>query len=1061
MPNAFYNHELEPENYYMPRQVNGDTIWDQEVQVETGYPAGTAVITRRCKYSDTIHGYQMVQASPDVIAVRSGPESYNTTAVYQQWVHAEVWNETHSYWERPQPISKQSTVLYQPIFDEDGNVISYGNRVVGVEYTADFGLGNYLKTIINYNWFTGQANKHTYYFYWPGVKKRVYTQLQIYDITRFNMDISDFDGPTEIIEQAGLTNIIYYPDGVTEDACEVDPYLGVEEQSTYIEVAADGWKMRINTDTQSSPPPTTAVIDEIDGTFSPTAKVNIVNTLNINGYIYTLGYDQSKVVEIIENGSNRVITKTIGRLRDAGNFDYPGIVQCIVYLVIYDDLIIVDHEMITNASLPLNDDNGNAFVKLELLGAQVTGEAGIREDAGSELSASNNTTYNTAKFLGFRSNEINAIGISLYDSFVLGTATWRQYVGGLYGNYLGPNNGTLLAGTHRQIAAICIDARKRESDGGTFTAWATATDYVENDIVIESNLRYICKVDHTSGVFATDLANGYWLEYRIELANQYKDQTIGALTTGIKVTDTVVPHLMSGDMTSDGAFPLELQNKEIEFNWDINRIKPINMIYDPVFQTGDPSNPTNYLVGHWKMNDNDPALSVIAATVGRDGILVGGKNTSQASSVDAIKGTSLITDGTVDIIDLSVALQDLSSFQKFSILFIFKPAFNYLAGSSERLLGIFNAWNDYIAVIYNSGGKHFQVDEWIGGTYTGTQIGKVFTSQREFECWQCLLLSINLEQRRIFGHITGEAFSLATTANNWLGTPDELHLGHNQNSFGNYYFDDTKLFNDCLLKYGAGVWKGNGEVTSESYHSDINSFVKGNEANNDPLKIGTGNITVTNASYGEDVQGNLNSALRIETGFTTIVKQAMSNLSPDKGQISFWFKQTVDVSDSCFFYSTYSVSNLVLSRVATGDNLAAYVGGILVIPSTAVSDIWDGNWHYIVFTYNQSTGIVSVEIDGVVEIISSPTGFSLLNTNGEFNIGHTEGVDRYVGGYICDFQITNNPATPKNFSMFGKELHLPYFVKDNALLKMKTDYLLDWNLRGNLVFKDEGLVNGD
>ena len=44
-----------------------------------------------------------------------------------------------------------------------------------------------------------------------------------------------------------------------------------------------------------------------------------------------------------------------------------------------------------------------------------------------------------------------------------------------------------------------------------FSAWGTNT-YVENDLVQEAGLEYICLIPHTGGVFATDLADGKWKE---------------------------------------------------------------------------------------------------------------------------------------------------------------------------------------------------------------------------------------------------------------------------------------------------------------------------------------------------------------------------------------------------------------------------------------------------------------------------------------------------------------------------------------------------------------------
>lgn len=42
--------------------------------------------------------------------------------------------------------------------------------------------------------------------------------------------------------------------------------------------------------------------------------------------------------------------------------------------------------------------------------------------------------------------------------------------------------------------------------------WAGTTEYTAGDLVAESGHYYVCVVTHTSGTFATDLANGKWVE---------------------------------------------------------------------------------------------------------------------------------------------------------------------------------------------------------------------------------------------------------------------------------------------------------------------------------------------------------------------------------------------------------------------------------------------------------------------------------------------------------------------------------------------------------------------
>lgn len=51
---------------------------------------------------------------------------------------------------------------------------------------------------------------------------------------------------------------------------------------------------------------------------------------------------------------------------------------------------------------------------------------------------------------------------------------------------------------------------------GTSTAWATSTAYNQGDYVLENSKVYVCVQGHTSGTFATDLANGLWVEEHLK-----------------------------------------------------------------------------------------------------------------------------------------------------------------------------------------------------------------------------------------------------------------------------------------------------------------------------------------------------------------------------------------------------------------------------------------------------------------------------------------------------------------------------------------------------------------
>lgn len=70
--------------------------------------------------------------------------------------------------------------------------------------------------------------------------------------------------------------------------------------------------------------------------------------------------------------------------------------------------------------------------------------------------------------------------------------------------------------------------------GGGVDAWATATVYAVDDLVIQSTKIYRCLIAHTSGTFATDLAASKWEEisaYPTDYVSTSGNQTIGGTKT--------------------------------------------------------------------------------------------------------------------------------------------------------------------------------------------------------------------------------------------------------------------------------------------------------------------------------------------------------------------------------------------------------------------------------------------------------------------------------------------------------------------------------------------------
>jgi len=90
-------------------------------------------------------------------------------------------------------------------------------------------------------------------------------------------------------------------------------------------------------------------------------------------------------------------------------------------------------------------------------------------------------------------------------------------------------------------------------------AWVTATAYKKKDVVKESGTTYMATVDHTSGVFATDLAADKWINFEYIHPNHTGDVTSigdGATTitndavTTLKINNNAVTLAKMADMAT-------------------------------------------------------------------------------------------------------------------------------------------------------------------------------------------------------------------------------------------------------------------------------------------------------------------------------------------------------------------------------------------------------------------------------------------------------------------------------------------------------------------------------
>jgi hypothetical protein len=93
------------------------------------------------------------------------------------------------------------------------------------------------------------------------------------------------------------------------------------------------------------------------------------------------------------------------------------------------------------------------------------------------------------------------------------------------------------------------DGSAWKSAGGGVNQWVTATPYLINDVVIESNKLYIALTNHTSGTFATDLAANRW--QLLNAAINVSTDATGVLPMANGGTDKALTPVLGGVVYTD------------------------------------------------------------------------------------------------------------------------------------------------------------------------------------------------------------------------------------------------------------------------------------------------------------------------------------------------------------------------------------------------------------------------------------------------------------------------------------------------------------------------------
>lgn len=145
--------------------------------------------------------------------------------------------------------------------------------------------------------------------------------------------------------------------------------------------------------------------------------------------------------------------------------------------------------------------------------------------------------FYVANFSSIVSNTPFALQLSASNAWI---AAFQAYTQAWGDNFIATNDAwsaNYMATNEAWAAAFQANLIQRYLSFNNRGNWATGTGYAIQDLVIQGSIAYICLIAHTSGVFATDLANGDWAIYqgatKSELGASTGAALIGFIQAGV------------------------------------------------------------------------------------------------------------------------------------------------------------------------------------------------------------------------------------------------------------------------------------------------------------------------------------------------------------------------------------------------------------------------------------------------------------------------------------------------------------------------------------------------
>jgi hypothetical protein len=466
--------------------------------------------------------------------------------------------------------------------------------------------------------------------------------------------------------------------------------------------------------------------------------------------------------------------------------------------------------------------------------------------------------------------------------------------------------------------------------------------------------------------------------------------------------------------------------------------KPNIVLHDFPYKTGS----TDYLIGHWKCDDDAANSTVVAATGDDANWEVNSTGVDRNTDNDSVNG-ALDTKGLYNIIPpFGIGtIHDNAFLKKGCIIIEVTPQFEKAVASNQYIFSVARpASNNFVELSYRALGDEFRFYVMWNGTISMVllPVSSDLELQQSyvFTCWwdestDTLGLVIN-------GKIIDVVTNTGTPNTN---PPSQFVIGASGANLypSDYIIHNIKTINTPILPYGA-YFTGNSGTTQLDdgmYHKDITFYSDCESLTADSI-IGDASLT----SDGALVTGLVGTyAIEHDNNGdnTTWIVAEGTHFDFDKGCVGFWINMSsITANGEIFrFYSSASESDnridlrpsssiqYRLTYQRNGASLFAYKAMTLAGEN-------DGLWHWWQIKWDFENEVLELWKDN---ILFTDGIFGSWPTVGgtdpdRFALGYGYGSASTVGLKYDQVYITNNPNTPQIPTANGVPIDMPIVRND-------------------------------